>query len=309
MAIPDPGLNAAIRQALQKPNGPLTEQDLLSLTNLLAGHRNISSVEGLEAARNLRLLDLDGNSLTKFAIADALTNLTILDLFGNHLVNFVLSNTPPQLRILDIALNSLTQCALPAGMTNLDTLFLEGNALTNFSLPADLTVLRQLDLSGNQLTELTLPPDVTKLTSLFVDAEPLTTFVLSEPLATTNLAATVAILRNQGVNVFTYPLAIQLLRPQPLTGAFQFGITGPPGTYGVFASSDFAEWSEVGITSNLVGSISFVDVTAHTFSQDITGLCGRIRPQTWCSSPPTRSRRAGSPTIWITPVTKFRKRR
>ena len=32
--IPDPGLNAAIREALQKPNGPLTGQDLLSLTNL-----------------------------------------------------------------------------------------------------------------------------------------------------------------------------------------------------------------------------------------------------------------------------------
>jgi hypothetical protein len=30
VSIPDPGLNAAIRAALQKPFGPLTEQDLLS---------------------------------------------------------------------------------------------------------------------------------------------------------------------------------------------------------------------------------------------------------------------------------------
>jgi hypothetical protein len=37
VTVPDPGLNAAIRDALQKPNGPLTEQDLLSLTNLSAG--------------------------------------------------------------------------------------------------------------------------------------------------------------------------------------------------------------------------------------------------------------------------------
>jgi len=34
VSIPDPGLNAAVRNALQKPGGPLTEQDLLSLTNL-----------------------------------------------------------------------------------------------------------------------------------------------------------------------------------------------------------------------------------------------------------------------------------
>ena len=36
VSIPDPGLNAAILAALQKPSGPLTEQDLLSLTNLNA---------------------------------------------------------------------------------------------------------------------------------------------------------------------------------------------------------------------------------------------------------------------------------
>ena len=265
VSIPDPGLNAAIRDALQKPAGPLAAQDLLNLTSLLAGHRNIRSVEGLEAARNLRILDLDGNSLTNFPIADALTNLTILDLFGNNLDAFVLTNALPNLTILDIAFNSLTQCSIPAGLRKLDTLFLESNALANLYLPGDLTVLRQLDLSGNQLTELTLPPDVTKLTSLFVDGNPLTTFVLSEPLAATNLATTVATLQNDGVNVFPYPLTIQLLRPRPLVGAFQFGITGPPGSYGVFASSDLAAWSEVGIASNLVGSISFVDVTTNAF--------------------------------------------
>ena len=32
--VPDPGLNAAIREALQKPGGALTEPDMLTLTNL-----------------------------------------------------------------------------------------------------------------------------------------------------------------------------------------------------------------------------------------------------------------------------------
>src|SRR5437667_11775559 len=83
--VPDTGLNAAVRDALQKPSGPLTEQDLFSLTNLNASGRNISSVEGLEAARNLVGLDLNSNSLTNFAIASALTNLTTLNLFNNRL--------------------------------------------------------------------------------------------------------------------------------------------------------------------------------------------------------------------------------
>ena len=58
VSIPDSGLNAAIRDALQIPRGPLTEQDLLSLTILDAHSRNANSTEGLEATRNLVALDL-----------------------------------------------------------------------------------------------------------------------------------------------------------------------------------------------------------------------------------------------------------
>ena len=296
VSIPDPGLNAAIRQTLQKPSAPLTESDLLSLTNLLAGHRNISSVEGLEAARNLRILDLDGNSLTNFPIADALTNLTILDLFGNHLVSFVLSNAPPRLRILDIALNALTQCSLPAGMTNLDTLFLENNALTDFNLPAGLTKLTQLDLSANQLTDLTLRPDMTSLTALFVAGNPLTTLVLSEPLAATSLAATVTALRNQGVQVFTYPVSIRLTFPQqqPI-GAFRFGITGPPGAYTVLSSPDLSAWSALAVTTNPLGSVLFADTTAHLSSRKFYRALLQTPPPNMVFIPPDTFT-MGSPT-------------
>jgi hypothetical protein len=90
---------------------------------------------------------------------------------------------------------------------------------------------------------------------------------LSETLAATNLAATVASLRNQGVSVFTYPLAIQLVRPRTLVGAFQFGITGPPGVYAVLGSTDLAVWSALGVATNSLGSINFTDVTANLSPQ------------------------------------------
>src|SRR6266480_2025570 len=73
--IPDPGLDAAIREALQKPAGTLTVPDLLSVTNLNACCRSITNLAGLEAARNLRLLDLHSNSLNNFALP--LPNLKI----------------------------------------------------------------------------------------------------------------------------------------------------------------------------------------------------------------------------------------
>ena len=104
VSIPDPGLNAAIREALQKPIGPLTEQDLLSLTNLNARRRNVRSIDGLEAARNLVSLDLQINRLTNFSLPSELTNLSTLDLSVNPLTNF----------------------SLPSGLTNLTSLTIEG---------------------------------------------------------------------------------------------------------------------------------------------------------------------------------------
>ena len=88
VSIPDPGLNAAIREALQKPSGPLTDQDLLSLTNLNARNRNVSSIDGLDSARNLVSLDLQINHLTNIFLLSVLTNLSTLDLSVNPLTNF-----------------------------------------------------------------------------------------------------------------------------------------------------------------------------------------------------------------------------
>jgi len=496
VSIPDPGLNAAVRDALGKPTGPLTEQDLLNLTVLNAHDRNISSVVGLEAARNLNTLLLFSNHLTNFFLP-SLTNLVSLNLSGNfltnvslpggmtHLFSFVMAGNPlaqltlpadltrleeldlennqltsfnlpstlTGLGVLDLGFNSLTNFSLPGGLTNLDMLRLSSNSLTNFtvpggltrltqlyiddnrltrftlpagltnlhvldlffnqltnlnlpadlqnlisldldnnqftslnlpsnltglgflhlrsnlltnfSLPADMTGLSYLDLgenrlgavmlpvglghlaalrlsgntnltsltlpvgmtnltglflrfnqltnlalpsdlvslvqldvlgnqltnltlppgltnlitlvlSGNLLTSLTLPPDMTQLSSLVLNGNPLVTLVLSEPLAATTLAGTVATLESQGVSVFTYPLTIQLVKPLPISGAFKFGITGPPGAYGVFASTNLATWAQVGVVSNPLGSINFVDTTSHVFPQRFY----RVLPQT-----------------------------
>src|SRR6185503_2494240 len=167
--IPDPGLNAAIREALEKPNGPLTEQDLLSLINLDAGFRDVSSVEGLEAARNLTALELLNNRVSSFTLPSGLTNLTFLDLSGNPLTNCSLSSGLTHLDTLFIESTSLTSLTLPAGLTALTQLDLVGNRLTSFALPGDMTNLVALQLAFNQLTNLTLPAGLTRLASLDLD--------------------------------------------------------------------------------------------------------------------------------------------
>jgi hypothetical protein len=141
---------------------------------------------------------------------------------------------------------------------------LDSNQLTNLDLPRNLYRLATLDLENNQLTTLTLPAAVTNLTFFFVSGNPMTTLVLSEA-EVANVTNAVSVLQSQGVSVFTYPLTVQLLRPRLLAGAFQFGITGPPGVYSILGSSDLRTWNELGTASNRLGSVSFVDATAQLF--------------------------------------------
>jgi Leucine-rich repeat (LRR) protein len=96
VTIPDPGLNAAIRAALAKPIGPLTVQDLLSLTNLDAGNRSISNLTGREFATNLLSLNLRGNLLSNPTFPTTLTRLNSLDLSQKRFSTLTCSIRPPR---------------------------------------------------------------------------------------------------------------------------------------------------------------------------------------------------------------------
>lgn len=251
--IPDPGLNAAVRATLNKPSGPLTQQDMLGLTVLNAHDRNISDLTGLEAARNLNTLLLFSNHITNFSLPADLRALSLLDLGENQLRNVNLPAGLGHLNNLRLSGNTnLTSLTLPVGMTNLSGIFLRFNALTNLTLPPDLFRLATLDILGNQLTHLDLPsgmtnlvelilarnqltnltlrPDMIQLTSLVLGLpnNPLTQLVLSEAQAT-NLVGTIVELQNQGIPVFKYPLTVRLAKQASLaSGAFLFALTGVP---------------------------------------------------------------------------------
>ena len=146
VSIPDPGLNAAIRQALQKPAGTLTDQDLLSLTDLDARGRNIRSLQGLEAARNLVSLNLQSNQLSNFSLPSEFTNLTFLDLSDNQLSSLELPSGLTALVSLNLRDNQLTELTLPLDMTNLTTLLLDGNPLRSLTLSQQLATTNLAEL-------------------------------------------------------------------------------------------------------------------------------------------------------------------
>jgi len=208
--LTDPALNAVVRAELQKPAGPLTQQDFLNLTNLTAISRGITNLQGLGAARNLTTLVLDDNRLTNSSFSNELTqlrNLSVVDLSENpftalalpngltiltrlriesgHLTQLTLPTGLSQLAELRLGFNQITNLALQADMTNLTVLSAFNNRLADLSFPANLPNLNELNLDGNQLLQLQLPAGLSKLSSLIAGANQLTSFTV--PAETTNL--------------------------------------------------------------------------------------------------------------------------
>ena len=240
---------------------------LTALTELRLALNHLASFTLPGGLTNLASLDLFENALTSFTMPGGLTALTNLDLGVNQLTRFTVPADATNLTTLLLSFNQLTNVSLAPGLRKLELLGLSFNQLSSLDLPSGLTALAFLNLNNNQLTNLTLPSDVQQLIGIFVDGNPLATFVLSEPLAATNLAGTVASLVNQGVSVFTYPLTIRLIRLRQPIGAFQFAITGPPGVYTILGSPDLANWSELGSVINSLGAVVFTDGTAHLSPQ------------------------------------------
>ena len=293
VSIPDPALNAVILSALGKAAGPLTVQDLLSLTNLDSRGRGVTSLEGLGTARNLTTLNLGSfgdegpngrsyNYLTNLSSLSGLTSLTSLILNDNQLLSLTIPGGLTSLARLDISGNQLTNLSLPQGLTsltyldlsgtgltnfcflialtNLTTLNLDANHLTSLTLPAGLANLTTLSLFNNELTNLTLPPEWTRLIYLDLRLNPLMTFVLPAPQAVSSLAATVLSLKIQGVSVYTYPLGIRLISPQrTLAGAYGFTLAGPPAVYTILSSTDLVVWNLLETRTNTLGILVFTD--------------------------------------------------
>lgn len=82
VTIPDPALVAALRTALAKPTGDITDSDLLTLTTLRIAGLGIADLTGLEYATNLRILDVRRNAFEDpaalWAVLDEITPMYCL---------------------------------------------------------------------------------------------------------------------------------------------------------------------------------------------------------------------------------------
>ncbi len=132
--IPDAGLEAAVREALNKPSGKITVADLEKLIHLNAAERfNITDLTGLEYAINLISLDLRMNQITDIYPLGNLSNLVELVLFGNSITDITPLSRLINLDYLHLGWNQIsdfTPLYANIGLNHPDEIWLVNNPAT-----------------------------------------------------------------------------------------------------------------------------------------------------------------------------------
>jgi len=197
----DANLEAAIREAIGKPTGPIYLSELAGLARLVAHERDIINLTGLEHCigltlfcvsfnriadiaplanlTNLTNLDIDGNEISDISPLAYLTNLTILSLGRNQIIDISSLANLTNLTSLSASYNQINNILPLANLTNLDFLQLPANQISNISPLASLINLEMLELSHNQISDISTLANLTNLMRLYLwnnqisDIEPL----------------------------------------------------------------------------------------------------------------------------------------
>jgi Leucine-rich repeat (LRR) protein len=165
--IPDPDLEALIRQTLGKPTADLEREELASLRSL-SGRSGIRNLGGVEYASNLEELTLPQNSITDLGPLSGLINLRVLRLDGNRINDISPLSNLKNLEVLFLDANFISDLTPLSDLTNLRQLYLDWNRVADVSPLANLTNLRTLRLSHNEISDISDLSDLTALTRLYV---------------------------------------------------------------------------------------------------------------------------------------------
>ena len=169
----DAGLEEAVREALDRPEGPVRRRELRGIKVLEAGGLGIKNLEGIEHLVNLRVLNLVDNRVENVAPLARLKSLEELSLRNNGIIdistlglealaglpglktlslrhNVVRFDDAPQVRLSDISILE--------AFTDLEHLILRDNHIEDIKPLSGLTNLETLDISQNPLEKGDISP-------------------------------------------------------------------------------------------------------------------------------------------------------
>ena len=151
--FPDPNLRAVVARVIDANPDRITRVDMRRLERMDAVYKEIESLEGLQHAPNLRLLDLDGNRISDLTPLANLTNLVELGLDRNRVSDISLLAGLINLQVLTIDENRISDLTPLANLHGLEALTLRHNLITNVEALSRLTNLRALKIEGNFIVD------------------------------------------------------------------------------------------------------------------------------------------------------------
>jgi tetratricopeptide (TPR) repeat protein len=173
VVFPDENLEAAVRSALNEPEGPITRTALKRLEMLTAEDTDIENLTGLEYGTNLTKLGLRRNQISDVTPLASLANLMDLFLGENQISDVTPLASLANLKGLVLSDNQISDVTPLASLANLTHLLLSGNQISDVTPLASLTYLTLLALSENQISDVTPLASLTNLTVLILGNNPL----------------------------------------------------------------------------------------------------------------------------------------
>uniref|UniRef100_A0A673MBC6 Leucine rich repeat containing 49 n=1 Tax=Sinocyclocheilus rhinocerous TaxID=307959 RepID=A0A673MBC6_9TELE len=114
--------------------------------------RGMTDVPHLDAAGNLRLLNMQHNLISHLQDLLHLQRLVFLDLYDNRVIDMSGVSSLTSLRVLLLGKNRIQRICDVDGLTKLDVLDLHNNQISQIENVSRLSKLRLLNLSGNRIT-------------------------------------------------------------------------------------------------------------------------------------------------------------
>jgi len=170
----DANLEAAIREATEKPTGPITVGEARAIQGIEIVDYIITNLSGLQHFTGLEYLRISGaygggKTALDLAPLSALTNLTQLQLDECGIVDLGPLVTLENLSILYMYGNFIEDIAPLADLANLAVLYAYNNSIEDLSPLAALTGLQILNLYGNSIEDVTPLQSLIQLQTLYLD--------------------------------------------------------------------------------------------------------------------------------------------
>ena len=163
LVFADPKLEAAVREALEIPDGTISPALVAPLTELKLDSAEITDLARLECFSSLSNLSLHQNAVTDLSPLTALTTITELELGSNALTDLSALSGLTSLSILNVVRNAVADASPLAGLTSLTEVKLNYNQIVDLAPLVKLTSLTKLHLSYNEIVDVSPLPALTEL--------------------------------------------------------------------------------------------------------------------------------------------------